>query len=261
MTIVFFHAHPDDEASATAGSMILAAERGRRVVVVYATGGEHGTRPESLGEDGPLVEHRRAEAEASARVTGTARVVWLGYADSGMHGWDENAHDGSFHRADVDEAAARLAAILDEEDADVLVGYDWHGGYGHPDHVQVHRVAHRAADLAARRPRLLETTMNRDAMRAMMAAAKEAGHDQGWDVDEPMPDGEPIGTPEAELHHRVDVSSVIDRKRAALECHASQEDVQGLLAIPPELFVVAFGAEHYREPGAPDGMVDGFPFA
>ena len=64
------------------------------------------------------------------------RVAWLGYRDSGMTGWEQNTHDGAFHSADLDEAAGRLAAILDEEHADILVGYDWHGGYGHPDHVR-----------------------------------------------------------------------------------------------------------------------------
>lgn len=260
MTTVFFHAHPDDEASGTSGSMILAAERGQRVVVVYATGGELGTRPEGMTADASLFEHRRGEAESSAAITGAARVAWLGYRDSGMHGWDENAHDGSFHGADLDEAAGRLAAILDEEDADTLVGYDWHGGYGHPDHVQVHRVAHRAAELAARRPRLLEGTLNRDEMRRQLALARSLGIDLEIDVDQPMPDGEPIGLPENEIHHRVDVTSVIDRKRAALECHASQEDVQQMLSMSPMVFAQAFGTEYYREPGAQDGMRDGLPF-
>ncbi|MEX1907843.1 PIG-L family deacetylase [Janibacter sp. Y6] len=259
MTIVFLHAHPDDEASGTAGSMILASDAGQRVVAVYATGGELGTVPDGVGVDG-LAAHRRAEAEASARVTGTARVEWLGYRDSGMHGWEQNSHDGSFHGADVDEAAGRLAAILDEEDADVLVGYDWHGGYGHPDHVQVHRVAHRAAELAARRPRLLEGTMNRDEIRRGIAAAKEMGMDPGWDADEPMADGEPIGLPQEQIHHRVDVTGALDRKRRALECHGSQEDVQGMLQMPPPAYTAMFGVEYYTEPGAEPGMVDGNPF-
>ncbi len=261
-TTVFFHAHPDDEASGTAGSMILASDAGHRVVVVYATHGEHGTVPPDLDDGRTLAEYRRVEAEASARVTGTARVEWLGYADSGMSGWEQNAHETSFHSADLDEAAGRLAAILDEEDADILVGYDWHGGYGHPDHVKVHHVAHRAADLAARRPRLLENTMNRDRMRAQIATAREMGIelDDDFDADAPMDDGNPIGLPESEIHHAVDVTDVMDRKRAALACHNSQVDVQGMLAMPPEVYSAAFGVEHYAEPGRPTGMGTGLPF-
>ena len=152
-TIVFLHAHPDDEASQTSGSMARAVDDGHRVVVVFATHGDHGEAPDDLAEDETVVDRRRAEAEASAAAIGLHRVAWLGYADSGMTGWDQNSHDGAFAAASVDEAGARFAAVLDEEDADVAIGYDWHGGYGHPDHVQVHRVLHRGADLAgAARP-------------------------------------------------------------------------------------------------------------
>lgn len=261
-TTVFFHAHPDDEASGTAGSMILTTDAGHRVVVVYATHGEHGTVPPDLDEGRALAEYRRVEAEASARITGTARVEWLGYADSGMTGWEQNAHETSFHGADLDEAAGRLAAILDEEDADILVGYDWHGGYGHPDHAKVHHVAHRAAELAARRPRVLENTMNRDRMRAQFAAAREMGLEisDDFDADAPMDDGNPIGLPEEEIHHAVDVTGVLDRKLAALACHSSQVDVQWMLEMPSEVYAAAFGVEYYAEPGRPPGMATDLPF-
>ena len=83
-TIVFLHAHPDDESTQTSGSMARASAEGDRVVVVYATNGDHGDAPEDLAEGETVVARRRAEAEASARATGTQRVVWLGYADSGM---------------------------------------------------------------------------------------------------------------------------------------------------------------------------------
>ena len=128
-TLVFFHAHPDDEASQTAGSMVLAAERGHRVVVVFATGGEHGTVPEDLAPGETVAQRRRAEAQASARVLGIARVAWLGYHDSGMTGWPQNTDPLRFVQASLDQAGGRLAGILDEEDADVLVTYDWHGNY------------------------------------------------------------------------------------------------------------------------------------
>ena len=259
-TTVFLHAHPDDEASGTAGSMILTSRAGHRVVLVYATFGEHGTVPPGLDEGGSLAEHRRAEALASAELTGTARVEWLGYSDSGMTGWEQNDHEQSFHTADLDEAAGRLAAILDEEDADILVGYDWHGGYGHPDHVKVHHVAHRAAELAARRPRVLENTMNRDRLREQIAVARDMGIDPGFDADDPMDDGHPIGLPESEIHHEVDVTEVIEGKRAALAAHASQSDVQGMLAMSPEMFAAAFGVEFYAEPGRPAGMATDLPF-
>lgn len=259
-TTVFLHAHPDDESTGTAGSMILTSRAGHRVVLVYATGGEHGTVPPDLPEDMSVAEHRRGEALASARLTGAARLEWLGYADSGMTGWAQNGHETSFHGADLEEAARRLAVVLDEEDADILVGYDWHGGYGHPDHVKVHHVAHRAAELAVRPPRLLENTMNRDRLRRQLAAAREAGLDPEMDADAPADDGNPIGLPEKEIHHAVDVGEVLDLKRQVLACHGSQEDVQSILAMPPEMFAAGFGVEHYAEPGAPEGMATDLPF-
>ena len=261
-TIVFVHAHPDDEASQTSGSMARAAAQGDRVVVVFATNGDHGEVPADLARGETLVDRRRAEAMRSAEVLGTARVAWLGYSDSGMTGWDQNDADGSLHRADLDEAGARLAAILDEEAADVVVGYDWHGGYGHPDHVRAHHVVHRGAELAARRPRLLESTMNRDLVRRMFELAGGAGpRDEGFDPDAPMDDGNPLGTPEAEIHWRVDVSAYVDRRRAALEAHRSQAtDIEGFLGMPEEIFAAFFGAEHFIEPGRPPGLQDGWPF-
>lgn len=262
-TIVFLHAHPDDEASSTSGTMTRLSREGHRVVVVYGTGGEHGTAPEDLADGVTLADFRRAEAEASARVTGTERVEWLGYVDSGMHGWEQNSHDQSFHSADLDEAAGRLVELLDEEDADVLITYDWHGGYGHPDHVKVHQVAYRAADLAAQRPRVLESTMNRDEMRRGYEQAVASGQgDTSWDPDVPIDGGEPLGTPEAEIHWRVDVSGDIGAKRAALACHASQtSDVGMMLQMPEDMFLAWFGTEWYSEQGRPPGMVDGWPFA
>lgn len=256
-TIVFVHAHPDDEATQTAGTMRRLTHEGHRVVVVYGTGGDVGTRP--LGLERELAEHRRGEAEASARLTGAQRLVWLGYRDSGMTGWDTNRAEGAFMQADVEAAARRVADVLDEEDADVVVGYDWHGNYGHPDHVQVHRVTARAADVAARRPRYLEVSMNRDRLRAFAVAAAAAGY-ESEDVDRPMDDGNPLGTPEAELHWSVDITAHVAVKRAALACHASQPDAAALLGLPDLAFAAMFGHEYFLEPGRPAGMVEGWPF-
>jgi LmbE family N-acetylglucosaminyl deacetylase len=261
-TLVYLHAHPDDEASQTSGTMARAADDGHRVVVVFATNGEHGEVAADLAEGETVADYRRREAQASAAVLGLARVAWLGYADSGMTGWEQNDAEASFHRADVDEAARRLAAILDEEDADVLVGYDWHGGYGHPDHVKVHPVAHRAAELAGRRPRLFESTMNRTEMSALFKAAQEMGVDTGdWDPDEPMDDGNPFGTPEDEISWQIDVSGYLDRKRASLEAHRSQaSDIEQFLSMPREAFDAFFGREHLIEPGVDGPMRRGWPF-
>jgi len=261
-TIVYCHAHPDDEASQTSGAMARAADEGHRVVVVFATNGEHGEAAPDLAEGETVADHRRREAAESAAVLGLARVAWLGYADSGMSGWDQNDHEGSFHRADLDEAAGRLAAILNQEHADVLVGYDWHGGYGHPDHVKVHHVVHRAAELAAHRPRLLEATLNRTEMLRITEHGREAGTDLDFDPEAPMDDGNPIGSTEDEITWRVDVSAYLERKRASMEAHRSQAtDIGWFLSMPSEAFAMFFGHEHLIEPGDDAPMRDGWPFA
>jgi LmbE family N-acetylglucosaminyl deacetylase len=270
-TLVVFHAHPDDEAIATGGSMARAHAEGHRVVLVVATNGEHGEVPDDLAEGETLADRRRAETERSAAALGVDEVVWLGYADSGMTGWDANANEQSFWQADVDEAAERLAAILRREHADVLTIYDWHGNYGHPDHVKVYRVGCRAEQLVAGDLpdlRVFEATMNRDEIRRQMVAAREAGvqfepdvEDGEFDPDGPMDDGNPMGMPEAELTTVVDVSDFVDNKYRAISAHASQVTDAGFFTrMTPETFAFAFGREWYIEHGRQPGLQPGWLF-
>jgi LmbE family N-acetylglucosaminyl deacetylase len=267
-TLVVFHAHPDDEAIATGGSMARAHAEGHRVVLVVATNGEHGEVPEDLAEGESLVDRRRTETERSAAALGVDRIVWLGYADSGMTGWEANLNEQSFWKAAVDEAAGRLAAILREEKADVLTIYDWHGNYGHPDHVKVHQVGCRAEQLVAGdlpRLRVFEATMNRDELKRQMVLAKEAGEDFGpdgeFDPDGPMDDGNPLGMPEAELTLVVDVSDFVRNKHAAISAHASQVTDSGAFTrMSDESFALAFGQEWYIEHGREPGMRPGWLF-
>ena len=185
--------------------MARAAAEGHRVVLVVCTDGAHGESPDDLADGETLVARRRAETAVSAAVLGIDEVVWLGYGDSGMTGWPQNDDAGSFWRADVDEAGERLAAILlRRQRADVVVLYDWHGIYGHPDHIQVHRVGHRAADLAGT-PQRFEITFNRDLMARIAAAEPRPRSERELDPDGPADDGNPFGTPEAELNVAVDV--------------------------------------------------------
>ena len=138
-TIVSLHAHPDDEALLTGGWLAQRARSGDRVVLVFATDGDAGLSD----VEGPLGAVRRDEGEASARALGAARVIWLGYADSGMAA-SPTRGPGRFVDVSVADAARAVADVLDAENADVLTGYDANGGYGHPDHVAVHHVARAA---------------------------------------------------------------------------------------------------------------------
>lgn len=263
-TLVSFHAHPDDESITTGGSLARAAAEGHRVVLVIATNGDHGEVPDDLAEGETLADRRRVETERSAAVLGVVRIAWLGYDDSGMTGWPQNGNEASFWQAPVDEAAEGLAAILREEDADVLTIYDWHGGYGHPDHVQVHRVGRRAAELAGT-PTVFEATMNRDEVTRFVERARAAGTDpfEGIEFDPlgPADDGNPFGTPEAELTHRVDVTAFIDQKRRSLMCHASQvTDSTFFLKMQQDHFAAAFGTEWFTKLGDPGPLRDGWLF-
>jgi len=262
--LVCFHAHPDDEAIATGGTMARAHDEGHRVVLVVATDGAHGEVPDDLAPGETLADRRRAETEASARVLGVDRVVFLGYTDSGMTGWEQNDHDGAFCRADVDDAARRLSDLLVEESADVLTIYDWHGGYGHPDHIQVHRVGCRAETMVkGQLPglRVLESTMNRDEMRRGLALLGTAGLEEGFDPDGPMDDGNPMGTPEADLTLGVDVSAHVETKRASIAAHASQiSDSSFFVQMPTEVFARAFGREWFIEHDRPSGLRMGWVF-
>jgi LmbE family N-acetylglucosaminyl deacetylase len=248
-TFVFFHAHPDDESIATGGSMARAADDGHRVVLVLATKGEHGEVAEGFLDAGEtLAERRVRETQRSADVLGVASVHFLGYVDSGMMGTPENDGPDSFWGADVEEAATRLAQILGDEDADIVTIYDQNGNYGHPDHIQVHRVGRRAAELAGVE-RVFEATVNRDHVRRGFAEMASQG---GLPEDAPDPDAMNLGVPEEEITHAVDVRPYVERKRASMRAHASQiSETDFFLALPDEAFVEAFGTEWYIEHGTP----------
>lgn len=273
-TIVCFHAHPDDESIATGGTMALAVDAGHEVVLVLGTRGEQGEPvPGVLVEGEQLWERRVVESHEAARRLGVDRVEFLGYEDSGMMGETTNDNPACFWQADLEEASDRLATLLRDVGTDVLTVYDDHGGYGHPDHIQVHRVGVRAAEKAGVTA-VFQSTMNRDHIRrSMEARSEEFERDlveaaEGEEIARGLTEEEAdrmrratedeFGSPEQIITHAVDVASVVDRKRSAMAAHASQIAPDSFfLAMPEEAFATAFGTEWYialgatREPGAP----------
>ncbi|HEY7136310.1 MAG TPA: PIG-L family deacetylase [Acidimicrobiia bacterium] len=250
-TLVTFHAHPDDEAIATAGTMAAAAAAGHRVVLVVATRGENGeVEPGFLDPDETLAARREIETRRAAEILGVARVEFLGYVDSGMMGTPENDGPGSFWRADVDEAAGRLARILRDEQADVLTVYDERGTYGHPDHVQVHRVGTRAGELAGT-PLVYEATIDRDYLRELMRARP----DDLTDGDgAPDPDTFDIGVDADRITTVVDVRAHTAQKRAAMAAHQSQiSENSFFLKLADDAFDAAFGQEWFIRQGTARG--------
>ena len=255
--MVTFHAHPDDECIACGGVMRKAYEQGHRVVLVVATRGERGELPEEgLNPGEELWQRRVVETQASADILGAARVEFLGYQDSGMMGWESNNEPGTFWTAPVEEAAEKLAAILREEQAEVLTCYDDNGGYGHPDHIQVHRVGMRAAELAGT-PRVYQSTMNRDHMRRGFEALVEKLRASGVEEIPEVPQDPKAGKPEAEITAAVDVSAYLDYKRRAMAAHASQiSEKSFFLAMDDKAFEYSFGTEWFIRAGQGPGITE-----
>jgi len=255
-TVLFFHAHPDDEAIATGGTMAKLAASGHRVICVHATRGELGEVEDGFLADGELLGDRRAAEVAEAcRILGVARAEFLGYHDSDMMGREGNNRADCFWQADVDEAAARLAVILEEEDVDVLVVYDDHGNYGHPDHIQVHRVGVRAAELAGTR-RVYEATFDRDRFRALTTDAA-SNADVGDVPDTEGVNDQTFGSPAEAITTRVDVTGFLEQKRRAMAAHASQiSETSFFLDMPDDAFVKWWGTEDFIRRGAPDGTAE-----
>ena len=258
-TLVSFHAHPDDEALLTGGTLARVAAEGHRVVLVTATAGGAGLSSDGTGADRSLADHRRAELAVAATALGCARWEVLGYEDSG---WGEptgkTAHRATPSFSDLDPSgpAERLADLLREEHADALTIYDVAGGYGHPDHVQVHRVGVLAAELAGT-PVVLEATVDRGRLRRVASVMR-------WlpGISRLVPAGgfATSYVARAELTHEVDVRAHLAAKRAALSAHASQatggtsiRTLTLLLRLPGPVLGLALGREWFRERGRSPG--------
>lgn len=252
-TVVSFHAHPDDEALLTAGTLARASAEGHRVVLVVATLGGAGLTTDEFTADGRLAQRRHAELLASAAALGAARVEWLGYDDSGSAIPVPTGPGDAFALADVDSAAARLAQILVAERADVLTIYDARGGYGHPDHVQVHHVGVRAAELAGTAV-VLEATVDRE---RLLRASRHVRWFPGIPADFGAQRLRTSYTGADLLTHRVDVRRFATAKRAAMAAHASQAAGPGdnrrtlrvFLRLPRWLYRRVFRYEWYVERG------------
>ena len=250
-TIVAFHAHPDDEVLLTGGTIAMLAAAGHRVVVAVACDGDV--------HDGPGLGRRLRELEAAAALLGAARTVHLGYADSGQGPvlYPDPPGRVRFARADPGEAAGRLAALLREERAGVLLSYDPRGGYGHRDHVRVHEVGARAAALTG--TRVLEATVPRELavrLAGPLAALRLVTRHR-------MGEARGYGTPAAQVTHRADVRAHAAAKRAALAAHRTPLSGTGrsarllrlLAALPLPVFRLVAGTEWFAEPGGRTGPV------
>ncbi|HEX3424493.1 MAG TPA: PIG-L family deacetylase [Acidimicrobiales bacterium] len=247
--IVFFHAHPDDEAIFTGGTIARLSDAGHRVVVVLATGGELGL---AVPGEASLAAVRLEETNRSGSLLGVGRVVFLGYRDSGMAGWPASQEPGSFCAAPLEEVARRLADVVWEEAAEALVVYDDFGIYGHPDHVQVHRAGVRAAALSSV-PTFYESTVDREYLHFVETHLVEEAILSG-DLGLARSN---VGVPTVMVTTVIDVADVLDRKRSAMAAHASQiPESNSAWQLGTEQFAAVYGWEWFIRHG-PRGPLEG----
>jgi len=278
--LLLVHAHPDDESIGQGATMAKYVAEGRGVTLVTCTAGEMGEIlvPElshlAADQEDGLGLHRRGELADAMAALGVSDYRFLGgfgtYRDSGMK-WHEDghavaadpvsagAHPHTFWSADLTEASAHLVAVIREVRPQVMVTYDEFGGYGHPDHIQAHRVAMYGAAMAAvpsYRPDLGEAwdiakvywgAMSESRMRAGLRALRDAGDTtsfEGMDPDGPLP---PFITPDENLAAEVDAQEHVEQKMAALAAHATQITTDGpFFALSNNVGSAAWGVEFFR---------------
>jgi LmbE family N-acetylglucosaminyl deacetylase len=243
--IVMFHAHPDDEAIFTGGTMPMLADAGHDVILLLATSGEAGAVRPGTGAPVDLGVHRRQETDEAADLLGVSEVIHLGYGDSGAHG-----ESPGFAAVPLEEASTAVARTLDRLGAGSLVVYDEVGIYGHPDHLAVHRVGMAAASRVGL-DLVYETTVDREYLHFVEThVVVEAGL-----PDHPADLGlaaTSLGSPTVLIDTTVDVTSVLDIKRGAMAAHGSQiPDSSTAMRLPVGDFSSVYGFEWYRRHGPP----------
>jgi LmbE family N-acetylglucosaminyl deacetylase len=253
LTLMAVHAHPDDEATSTGGVLARYAAEGVRTVVVTCTDGRCGDGPGGVKPGDPghdpdaVVAARRAELEAAAKVLGVNHLELLDYPDSGMMGWATNDAPGSFWTTPVEVAAARLAELIRRYEVDVVVTYDERGGYGHPDHIQTHRITMAAIEQAP-----VAKVYWSAIPRSWMAGFEERMKEFGIEAEErPAPEGEQeidwsqMGTPDEQITAWVDTTAYGSQKYDALAAHASQGENIFFLRMGKEKFTELMGTEAF----------------
>jgi N-acetyl-1-D-myo-inositol-2-amino-2-deoxy-alpha-D-glucopyranoside deacetylase len=266
--LLLVHAHPDDESITNGATMAKYAAEGARVTLVTCTLGEEGeVIPPDLARltadrEDALGAHRVRELEAAMKALGVHDHRFLGgpghYRDSGMTGLPQNRREGSFWSADLDEAAAHLVEVIREVRPQVLVTYDPNGGYGHPDHIKAHRVAVRAADLAAERAYRRDLgephTIDKVYWNRVPRSVVEDGFAR---LDEALPDlpfpraasldDVPGVVADDRVTTVIDGSAHAEEKAAAMRAHVTQIEVAGpWFALSNQLAQPLFAVEYYE---------------
>ena len=273
--MLLVHAHPDDESIGTGATMAKYAAEGAGVTLVTCTLGELGEiiPPElahlAADADGGLGEYRIGELAAACAALGVTDHRFLGgpgrWRDSGMMGLPSNDVPGCFWQADVDEAARELLRVIREVRPQVLISYDSNGFYGHPDHIQAHRVARRAFELAGGLvSKFYATALPRSVLAGAVEAMRQRQQDGNFPGGAPdfrnveSADDFPFGVPDEDVTTEIDATAYLDQKLAAMRAHATQ------IAVDSPFFTFsdgvgqrAFGREYYTLLAGPRGRGSG----
>ena len=254
ITLMVVHAHPDDEAISTGGILALYGKEGIRTVLVTCTDGSAGDGPGGVkpGEPGhdpaAVAAMRREELERSCRALGVKHLELLGFTDSGMMGWAQNDAPGSFWSTPVPEAAGKLVKLFEQYQPEVVVTYDAKGFYGHPDHIQAHRITIEAIERTGIPNKLYFTAVPKSWFADLGKRLTELGiefpapevkpEDAALPAENQASGPEEWGTPDEEVTTVVDVASAVDEKYDSLIAHSSQSD---------NIFFLRMGREAFGE--------------
>jgi len=257
--LLAFHAHPDDEVLSTGGVLGKYADAGEQVVVVTATDGAEGEvhnylNPEEISAR--LVEVRAEELANALSILGVDNHAWLGYRDSGMMGTEPNSHPDCFWQADFMEAVGRMVRLIRRYRPEVMTVYDPFGGYGHPDHINVHRVGTAAffgASDLGRFPleegeRLWEPVKLYWSVwpRSRIVNYAKIQFERGDITEEDLERARHAGTPDEDVTTTVDVRDRVTVKMKALQAHRSQVPADwSWMSVAEELLPEIVGKETF----------------
>jgi len=265
--MLLVHAHPDDECIATGATMAKYVAAGAHVALVTCTLGEEGEVlvPDlvhlAAGKDDALGEHRIGELDDAMKALGMTDYRFLGgpgrWRDSGMMGEPTNDRADAFWQADLEVATGELVCVIREVRPQVVITYNEVGGYGHPDHIQAHRVTMAAVDAAAdpgRYPdtgeawqvqKLYYTALPVSFLRMGWEALRELGEEAPFGVTDPSELA--FGDPDELVTTRIDARDYLDAKMDAMRAHKTQIEVDGpFFAMSNNIGQRAFGLEHFR---------------
>ena len=246
------HAHPDDEATSTGGSLAKYADEGFRTVVVTCTNGELGDLPGQIKpgaddhDEEEVVRLRMKELELACEILKVTNLELLGYRDSGMADWEHKGHADAFCNIPLNDAVDRLAKLFDVYRPDIVVTYDPESGYNHPDHIQASRVTMAAVDRTGIPKKFYYTGSRAN----RWARIREILEEHGVELP-PRPEPDPqmikrMQAQEAKITTSVDVAPFVPRKLQALRAHVSQiGDSHWSSRMPEEVFAEVFAQEHF----------------